>query len=211
IHFFSPKNYKYLFTQELNKQVIYKYTKANASSKDGKLLCLYDNELKKTFIYMFSTSERKFVKKVHLKWNEGVTEISRFSRDDKFIGVGSANGTTCIYSGKNGKLIATLPKQSEYISEIAFSKKNSLVAFSSFNKRLIIYDLLKNKPITNYTNDDVISSMAFLNKLDLVVCCNRDNRIFLFDVTNGKTVRELGETIASPVAIKLDENDQYCL
>lgn len=212
ITFINPKNYQKVWTQQqLNIPVTHKYTKSNSSSSSGKIAVFYDNKSKESYIYLFNKTLKGFSKKLKLDWIEGVSEVSEFSDNDKYIGVGTTSGMVGIYSGKNGKLISKPPRESEYISAISFSKLQQLVAYSSFNKKLNIFDILKNRVITKFFHEDVVVVMGFLHGLNLLIFADKENRVVLFDVIAGKIVKDLGETIGWPVAIHVDKNDQYCL
>ncbi|MCV6606668.1 MAG: hypothetical protein OIF32_00515 [Campylobacterales bacterium] len=197
--------------QEFNSEVTYKLTRGNSSSSDGRLLCLYLDTKKRTYLCVFDEASNNYKPRVNLEWNLGQTEVSIFSKDNSLLLVGGADGHMCVYSTSNGKLVNSLPKMMEYITSVAISGDNNLVAYTSFKKKLVIFDMSKNLPLKVTSYSEIISVVGFLNQTKFLIYGARDNAIILFDILNGRTVRELGYTINWPVFMHIDENDQYAL
>lgn len=213
VTFLDPKDptQKPIGEQEFNSPVTYKLARGDSSSHDGMLLCIYLDTKKKTYLCVFDKGSRTYKPKANLEWSIGSTEVSLFSKDGSLLLVGGADGHMCIYSTKNGKLVNSLPKMLEYITAVTISSDNNLVAYTSFKKKLIIFDLSKNLPLKVTSYNEVISVVGFLNKTKFLIYGARDNTVILFDILNGRTVRELGHTINWPVFMYIDKNDQYAL
>lgn len=198
-------------TQIFNAPVAYKYTHSNTSSPNALFLCLYIDRLKKTFLYSFDETQKTYIQTAELAYNIGVTEVSKFSYNSEILAVGGADGTLCFYETKGGKLIQTFPKQNEYIVCISFSKNAKFLAYSTFKKRLVIFDIAQGAAIKITSADEVICAIEFLHKTNFLIYGTRDNQLFLYDVLNARVIKELGSAINWPMDIFVDKEDQYAL
>ncbi|GHS87674.1 hypothetical protein FACS189487_04270 [Campylobacterota bacterium] len=208
IRAYDPGTFKSAKLQQLGAAVDYIYFRGNASR--GNFLSIFFPKEIKTRLYEFDKIGKEYKEKATLAWSVSATEAAEFSRDSSLLAVGGNNGQVCIYRTDNGKLLTILPKCNEYISSVAFNNDASIIAYSSFKQNLIIYDLDRFTLLSDFLYKEVICALKFMHKTSLIVVGARDNRVFIFDAISGYVVRELIVTISWPVAIYIDESDQYC-
>ncbi|MDR1911448.1 MAG: hypothetical protein LBQ52_03760 [Helicobacteraceae bacterium] len=215
IHFLSPIDGKALSVQYFEQkqegeeqEETYAYFRGDASA--GDFLCLYFPKQTKTVLFEYDKKSAQYLKKSVLEWSSDATEIAAFSNDCALLATGDNAGRVCVYRADNGKLLTIAPRSSEYISAIAFNGDSSMIAYASFKKNLTIYDLNRFATLCDYLNKEVICAIAFLHQSSLLIAGGRDNRVFLFDAISGYIVRELAVTINWPIAIYVDQDDQFC-
>ncbi|GHV58950.1 hypothetical protein FACS1894103_1380 [Campylobacterota bacterium] len=210
VRFLNPGTNKPAKLQPFEEPVEYAYYRGNSSSGDGSLLCLYFPQKKQTCLYELDKTVSEYKFKAILGWNVAGCEVSEFSNDGTLVAAGGNDGIVCIYRTDNAKLLTIAPRSNEYISAISFNKDNSLIAYASFKKTMTIFDLGRYTVLSGYSYKEVICTLAFLHRSSFVVVGARDNKVFLFDAIGGYMARELLTTINWPVAIYVDEEDQFC-
>ena len=210
VRFLNPGTNKPAKLQPFEEPVEYAYYRGNSSSRDGTLLCLYFPQKKQTCLYELDKTIGEYIFKSVLSWNVAGCEVSEFSNDSSLVAAGGNDGIVCIYRTDNAKLLTIAPRSNEYISAISFNKDNSLIAYASFKKTLTIFDLGRYTVMSGYSYKEVICALAFLHRSSFIAVGARDNKVFLFDAIGGYMARELLTTINWPVAIYVDDEDQFC-
>ena len=194
---------------QFNQQTPHKYHKADNSSEDGKFIFLYFPKQKQSTVYSLQNSDiqKLFIPKPY----ENEIESSDFSKNEKFLAVGTTNGKVYIYSLKFKRLLHVIALNYDYITSVAFSKENRLIAFSSFKNNLDTYDLANSLLVSRYVHKDVITNVKFLNHSNHIIFAARDNRVYLYDYFKNKIEKELIILVHWAVEIFIDEDDGFCL
>lgn len=209
IRFIDPASEKQIKSQPFGYPVEHELFKGNSSSGDGKNIIIYSPEEIKTYLYGLDETSREYVKRTQLDWLVSACEVSVFSPDSSLFATGGNDGRVSIYSCDNAKLLTIPPKQNEYICAISFNYDNSQIAYTSFNKNLIIFDLSRNRISNIFLHKDIINVMAFMHRSSFLIIASRDNKVSLYDTINGYIAKDLITTVNWPIAIYVDKNDQF--
>ncbi|MDR2905900.1 MAG: hypothetical protein LBU73_08100 [Helicobacteraceae bacterium] len=207
VRLFDAATNKMRKTQTIAGEAEYPYFKGDASR--GAFLCLYQPQEIATRLYVYDKISAEFNIKSNLAWSLSATETAEFSTNAQMLAVGDNKGKVCLYSTENGELISVLPACGEYISAIAFNGDSSLIAYASFKQNMIIYDLDRFKLLSDFYYKDVICVVKFFSKTSLLIAGARDNKVFIFDAIGGYVVRDLITTINWPLAIFIDDDEQF--
>lgn len=211
--FFNREKGKLSSVQKFNSPIPHPHHRATGSSINGRLLVLYFDQHKATYLLTFKTQESKYLVAKKLFWSNMELECTEFDNQNHLFATGDNNGKVFVYSCKNGRLYNTLPRRSDYIAAMAFNKEGNLLAYSAYDKSLTIYDLHRNKVLYTGTGqmDGVIISIKFLHEKNRIVLGDRNGKVTLYDFLKKQTVRTLLNGSAWPMSMHVEEDDKYVL
>ncbi len=211
--FFDRAKGKLSAVQKFNSPIPHPHHRATGSSINGRLLVLYFAQHKATYLLAFNSKKGKYLVVKKLFWSSEELECTEFDNQNHLFATGDNNGKVFVYNCKNGRLYATLPRRSDYIATMAFNRDGNLLAYSSYDKSLTIYDLHRNKVLYCGTGqmDGVIISIRFLHEKNRIVLGDRNGKVTLYDFLKKKTIRTLLFCPAWPMSMYVEENDKYLL
>lgn len=199
--------------QKFNSPLPHPHHRASGSSINGRLLVLYFQKLKSTYLLVYNTQKSKYIVAKQLHWSNSELECTVFDNQNHLFATGDNDGKVYVYSCKNGRLYNALPGRSDYIAAMAFNKDGNLLAYSSYDKSLIIYDLHRNKVLYSGTGqtDGVIITIKFLHEKNRIVLGDRNGKVTLYDFLKKRSLRTLAQCSAWPMSLYVEENDRYVL
>lgn len=195
--------------KDVESEVLHPYHKADSSSNSGHFVVLYVKN--NGYVLKYDDEKRNYESYFSLSWCKGGIEYTTFSSDEKLVIAGGADGKVYLYSLEHKKLQEIISINNEYISSLSISRDNNLVAFSSFKKNLDIYDLRNNMLTSRHIHNEVITVCEFLHKSNFLIYGARDTRVVLYDFISNSIKKELVKTIDWPLAILVEDNDNFCL
>ena len=211
--FFNREKGKLSSAQKFNSPIPHPHHRATGSSSNGRLLVLYFSQHKATYLLAYQSQKGKYSVAKKLFWSSTELECTEFDYQNHLFATGDNDGKVFVYNCKNGRLYATLPRRSDYISTMAFNRDGNLLAYSGYDKSLTIYDLHRNKVLYSGTGqmDGVIIRIRFLHEKNRIILGDRNGKVTLYDFFKKKSIRTLMYTPAWPMSMYVEENDAYLL
>ena len=214
IRIFARKANKVIGVQKFNNPTPHRHHRATGSSENGRLLVIQLFKTKTTYLMLFDTQKGKYKIVKSLNWSsDDELECSAFDPQTKLLATGGNDGRVYVYTCKNGRLFQSLPPRSDYISTMLFNDEGNLLAYSSFDRSLTVYDLHRSKLL--YTGDarmaGVIMSMAFVPDTHRMVLADREGKVSLYDYMLKKNIRTMANLPAWPMSVLVDPKGRYAL
>ena len=143
-----------------------------------------------------------------IELNKKAVYCSSFNHAGDILAIGGEDGKLFFYSLKDKKTIKSLPTQSDFISNITFSKDDKLVAVSSFNKKTIIYSCDKASEIAVLQCSEVVEASIFIDNNSKLLTVTRDKKYTIHSIRMGIEAKYSFEFREWPTAL-IDINEKY--
>ncbi|MDQ1339980.1 MAG: hypothetical protein QG567_1136 [Campylobacterota bacterium] len=211
IIFYDKQSDKLALKQSFQDPVPHPHVKSTSSNISGNLLCLYLQKAKASVLLFYKPEEKKFVLAKKLEWNTSRVECVAFDEQNKLFATGAEDGKVHIYSSKNGKLYESLPKKSDYIASLAFNKNGNLLAYTSYDKSLCVYDIHRNKMLYKGSarQTSVIMKNIFLNNANKIVLASRDGKVVLYDFFKKIIIKNILVCSSWATSLFVSEKDDF--
>lgn len=145
---------------------------------------------------------RKTVTSRHRSDIESVT----VSEDGSLFATGGADGRVFLYKDLQKGPICSFEPRGEYISYLAFSQDNRLLASSGFDKMTRIYDLHRHVEIAAFDSPDTVEKALFFDRSQKVYAIARDGSSIVFDVEDNRILSEEKLFASWPTTVELSQN-----
>lgn len=136
------------------------YSKAASTSKDGYVfLSTGDGECK-----LYQVSEQSLELRNSVRWHKLDISSAAFSEDSSLVVSGGEDGRVYVYTTQDLKFYALCPVQPDYISCLCLDSKNHYLAFGTYEKKIIIYDLRTLELTLELQTPSVCMDIKFYNQ-----------------------------------------------
>jgi WD40 repeat protein len=110
------------------------------------------------------------------------------SADQQLVALGGPNKLVKIYATKDGKLLHSIKKHTDWVTAIAFSPDGKLLASADRSGGLVVWESDKGKEYITLPGHKVaITGVAFM--MGVVASASEDGAIKLWDVKEGKEIK----------------------
>lgn len=144
-------------------------------------------------------------------WHEGDIESAAFSHDGKMLATGGTDGKVFVFDTKNRSLIFSLPPRGEYISDIAFSKNDDIIAASGYDKFTVFYSSVQNKTTDTLKLQDVAERAVFFKNDTLLYMLSRNGRSIVYDLISKSTLSSEAHFSKWPSAVTITKDEKYAI
>ncbi len=186
LNVYSLKNfsllYKKLFMQSEYKRHI--YDKSYSLSND---LHAYTSDYEQNNGSLFLIKDSRIYKKDTLSYHDRAVCKSQFSPDSKLLAVGDEGGKVFFYDLSIEKLLFSFAPRADAISDISFSQDSKYVFISSYDKSMIIYDILKHKELIQIYLSDVVEDSVYIEENLELIGITRDKKLFVYNIDSHET------------------------
>lgn len=167
------------------------YSKAASTSKDGyAFLSTGDRECK---LYCIKNNTLELIGST--RWHKLDISAAAFSDDSTLVASGGEDGRVYIYNTQDLKFHALCPIQPDYISCLHFDSKNRYLAFGTYEKKILVYDLHTFDFILELDTPSVCMDIVFYNDdYNLFYICNEGEIGFYNFLTKTHTTQKLAES-----------------
>lgn len=187
VRFYDKENFKLKGGFKVN----IKHERYNVSvvdySNDGNYFATLSADCRESRLYNAQT--KKAIARVNRHQGEvscvGIDPLSRymFSCGD--------DGKTFAVDVKSGKLVFTLPHHADTINDIAFSKNGNWVATASYDKKILLFNLVtmsaKEKLRAHST---AVTKVKFFDKNKLI-SIDKNSKVIIWNIYSGKVIERL--------------------
>lgn len=147
----------------------------------GERLFVHVPSKKTCFLLGYVPEKGKFSAGRKLTWEKLPIGNAGFSPSGRHLLCGNEMGRTRLYSSGGGTLFQTLPKRKDAVTAITFNPPETLAAYGSFDKSVMIYDIRRYAVTATFMYGQVPTAFAFLPGTSLLAAGGRDNRVILYD------------------------------
>ncbi|WP_041666769.1 hypothetical protein [Sulfuricurvum kujiense] len=99
----------------------------------------------------------------------------------QYILTGGTDGKVYMYSTKTGRVIMSLKPKPDYISHITVDQKGGNLAYSAYDKSLIVLNIRHQKERLNTFVDDAIEDSFFYNDSKSLYAIGREGNSYIYD------------------------------
>jgi WD40 repeat protein len=157
-------------------------------SKNGQsiLTASYDNQVK---LWSFKTGELQKTFTHKMKFNKSSVPLCvAFSEGGDSIAVGYSHGEMIIWNATSGKLLNKFEGHYSGISNLMFSKNGKRLLSSSYDKEIILWDLVRDTVLKQFSHLMDVNFAFFSSNEKQIYSCSNDGSINLWDTNSGKKV-----------------------
>ncbi len=167
------------------------YSKAASTSKDGyAFLSTGDRGCK---LYHITNHTLELIGST--RWHKLNISAATFSRDSTLVASGGEDGRVYIYNTQGLKFYALCPIQPDYISCLRFDSKNRYLAFGSYEKKILVYDLHTFDFILELSTPSVCMDIVFYNDdCNLFYICSEGEIGYYNFLENTHSIQKLSES-----------------
>lgn len=123
------------------------------------------------------------VSATHLKGHDQPAEVITIGGEKgEYTFTGGTDGRVYMYDTQSGFTLISFRPTPDYIASICLNKKGSMVAYSSYDKSLILMDLRQQKKLLHKYLGDVIEDTFFYHNDRNVYAIGRDGVSYTFDI-----------------------------
>ncbi len=211
VYLVDKENFKLLKNIKLMRvdETLHEYTNALASSSDGFIV---SPDKKLDSLLTFQLEDDFFINKLAtLSWHTLKIEVSKFSKDSKYLATGGADGKVFIFQFPQIELLTSLPNRPDFISAIDFSHNNRLITTSCYDKTVTVFDLKRNIRVRVFRTKGVIESLKFFDHSKKIFFVTRDGTSGIYDVIENE-VKYLNNHFNSwPSCIAISEDEKFAI
>jgi WD40 repeat protein len=188
---------------------LHQFSKAVGISNGGYLAMIYKD---RNQILILANKDTDVKKKVLISNHRREVETMAFSRDMKTFASGGADGKVYLFDTKVFKSFSSLERQSDTISKVSFSKDNTKIVATSFNKNGIVFDINRNKEIINFQTETVVEDSKFFDNDKKIAVVTRGGDLVVYDITKKPKDEEEEAALEDDESGKFYEisNDKHC-
>lgn len=130
--------------------------------------CDLNEKEEETFVRLFGHDQR--------------AEVMKFcGAQGQYILTGGTDGKVYMYSTKTGRVIMSLKPKPDYISHITVDKKGGNLAYSAYDKSLIVLNIRHQKERLNTFVHDTIEDSFFYNDSKSLYAIGREGNSYVYD------------------------------
>ncbi len=158
-------------------------------------------------LYLDLNAKPKVIKK--LNEPRKTLECTAFSTQGSYIAVGDASGRCNVFHAKSAQLITELPPRPDYISSLEFSSNERFLASASYDKCVVIFDLVLNVEVASITTTDVVQSITFFDNDRGMVMLQRNGAMQVYHIDDQVLDREKNLFPSWPTSSLLSEDGRF--
>ena len=174
---------KHLLIQEKDDRHI--YDKSYAISSDFNT---YASKYDDFSGILFSLNDSKLTKKDNLNFHDEAVCVSTFSHNSNLLAIGDEDGKVFFYDLIIEKLLFSFSPRADAISSISFSKNDKFTCIGSYDKSIIIYNIISNNKVAEIPLSDVVEDSIFLDDTIKIAGITRDKKLFIYSGINNKII-----------------------
>lgn len=108
----------------------------------------------------------------------------------QYILTGGTDGKVYMHSTKTGKILMTLKPKPDYISHITVDEKGVNLAYSAYDKSLIVLNIRHQKERLNTFVDDAIEDSFFYNDSKSLYAIGREGNSYIYDLKTNEIIKK---------------------
>ena len=156
-------------------------------SNDGSYFATISDDKKESRLY--NTQTKKMVAKVDR--HHGSVSCVGIDPNGNYMFSGGDDGKTFVVDSKTGRLAFTMPMHIDTINDIAFSSNSQLVATTSFDKKILLFNLAVMAPKHKLrAHSAPVVKLIFLN-FNRLVSVDKNAVAIVWDTHSGKSITRL--------------------
>lgn len=118
-----------------------------------------------------------------LRGHDQRSEVMAFcGNNGKYVLTGGTDGRVYMYSTQSATILMSLKPNPEYISHLTLNEKGSLLAYSSYDKSLTVFDIRHQKEILMTYLGDIVEDSFFYNRSNSIYAIRRDGVSYTYDL-----------------------------
>jgi len=174
------------------------------TSEDGQYVAF---SVHKEGAVVYSSEQKKLLH--HFKRHEGDVESLRINDRYHYLATGGQDGKTFVWSLETGRLVASLPHHSDFVTVIAFSVNGLWAATGGFDRRIWVTNLssLSQRTVLR-GHGSAITDLLFL-KGQRLLSSDKEGEIIIWDYFSGKIVKRLKRMLSEIVSMSTTPDGRF--
>lgn len=138
-------------------------------------------------------------------------EVSCFSPDGTYFAIGDASGRTNIFEAHSAQLVTSLLPRPDYISCVKFSENERFLISASFDKTLIVFDMILNVEVATLRTQDVVESVSFFDSDRAFVMVQRNGAMQIYHMDEASLDKEQNLFVSWPTSTLVTKDQRHLL
>ncbi|WP_457592731.1 WD40 repeat domain-containing protein [Hydrogenimonas sp.] len=163
--------------------------------------------VRKEGVAVFNGQSKKLL--YRFKRHDGDVESLCISRRHKYLATGGQDGKTFLWSLATGRMVASLPHHSDFVTAIAFSGNGQWIATGSYDRRIIVTNISSlSHGFRLIGHAKAITDMLFISDHRLVAA-DKEGEIVIWDYFEAKVLKRLKKMFDEVTALSVTPDNRF--
>jgi hypothetical protein len=173
-------------------------------SRDGRFVAF---SVKKEGVAVFSGLHKRLL--YRFKRHEGEVESVRIGDRQEYLATGGQDGKTFLWSLVTGRMVASLPHHSDFVTAIDFSPNGQWVATGGYDRKILVTNISSLSQHYRLRGmGGAINDILFIGGHRLVAA-DKSGEIVVWDYFGAKVIKRLKKMLDEVVSLAVTPDDRF--